>query len=271
MPRSKKQGTLTLLIDADVTSYMHATAGQRVYQWSDDPEDVSVALDDITTVCAQVDDEIERLRTKLHADHVVIALSDKTGNYFRKTLLPTYKAGRRVKPVLLFQVRDYMHERYRTFEKPGLEGDDVLGILATHPKLVPGDKIVVSIDKDMKTIPGTLYNPGKDELTVVSEEEADYFHLFQTLIGDPTDNYKGCPGIGPVKAEAILNEGVMCDQLDFEPNEVGVVMWNSIVKAYESKGLTEADALVQARVARILRHTDYNFQTKEPILWQPPT
>ncbi len=29
------------------------------------------------------------------------------------------------------------------------------------------------------------------------------------------------------------------------------------------------DALQTARVARILRHTDYNFKTKEPILWQP--
>jgi hypothetical protein len=29
-------------------------------------------------------------------------------------------------------------------------------------------------------------------------------------------------------------------------------------------------ALVWARVARIRRHTDYNFKTKEPILWTPP-
>jgi DNA polymerase-1 len=257
MPRSRKRSGATLLIDADVTTYQHATAAQRVYQWSDDPEDVSVAVDDINDVVAQVDEEIERLRTKLHADNVVIALSDRTGNYFRKTLLPTYKAGRRVKPVLLFEVRDYMHTRYRCFEKPGLEGDDVLGILATHPKLIPGDKVIVSIDKDMRTIPGTLYNPTKESLTVVSEQEADYFHLFQTLTGDPTDNYKGCPGIGKVKAEAILAQSS-------EP-------WPLIVAAYEAKGLTEADALVQARVARILRHTDYNFTTKEPILWQPPS
>jgi len=27
--------------------------------------------------------------------------------------------------------------------------------------------------------------------------------------------------------------------------------------------------MVQARVSRILRHTDYNFKTKEPILCNP--
>ena len=33
----------------------------------------------------------------------------------------------------------------------------------------------------------------------------------------------------------------------------------------------KADALVQARVARILRNTDFNFKTKEPTLWTPPS
>jgi hypothetical protein len=32
----------------------------------------------------------------------------------------------------------------------------------------------------------------------------------------------------------------------------------------------EAGGLVRARVARIRRHTDYNFKPKEPILWTPP-
>ena len=37
--------------------------------------------------------------------------------------------------------------------------------------------------------------------------------------------------------------------------------------AFEKKGLTESDALVQARVARILRASDYDFAAKKPILW----
>ena len=45
--------------------------------------------------------------------------------------------------------------------------------------------------------------------------------------------------------------------------------WEAIVKAFNKKGLTEADALKTARLAKILQNEDYNFKKKEPILWQP--
>ena len=41
------------------------------------------------------------------------------------------------------------------------------------------------------------------------------------------------------------------------------------MEAFEKKGLTEDDALLQARVARILRASDYDFKKKEPIMWTP--
>jgi len=45
--------------------------------------------------------------------------------------------------------------------------------------------------------------------------------------------------------------------------------WAAIVATYESRGLTEDDALIQARCARILRACDYDFKRREIILWQP--
>ena len=45
--------------------------------------------------------------------------------------------------------------------------------------------------------------------------------------------------------------------------------WQSVVELFESKGFTEEDALLQARVARILRYEDYDFEKKEVILWTP--
>jgi DNA polymerase-1 len=47
--------------------------------------------------------------------------------------------------------------------------------------------------------------------------------------------------------------------------------WNAIVRAYEKKGLTEADAIREARMARILRASDFDFKTMRPIPWMPPT
>jgi DNA polymerase-1 len=207
-----------------------------------------------------VDQWIKDLMEKLNGDKLVVCLSVPTDEGFRIKVLPTYKGNRLnvQKPVLLAQVKEYLATEYPSYTRPTLEADDVMGILATHPKLHPGTKVIVSEDKDMNTIPGLLFNPKKHKKPVrISEEQADFYHLYQTLTGDTTDGYKGCPGIGPVKARDIL----VCSPIGEE--------WAGVVEAYESKGLTEEDALVQARVARICRADDYDFKNKEVKLWNP--
>jgi DNA polymerase-1 len=42
-----------------------------------------------------------------------------------------------------------------------------------------------------------------------------------------------------------------------------------VVAAYEKAGLTEEDAIVQARVARILRYEEFNQKKEEVLLWNP--
>ena len=44
-------------------------------------------------------------------------------------------------------------------------------------------------------------------------------------------------------------------------------LWNVVKTCFKEQGLTEDDALIQARLARILRNTDYDFKKKQPILW----
>jgi DNA polymerase-1 len=145
--------------------------------------------------------------------------------------------------------------------RPGLEADDILGILATGDiKAFDGPKVVCSSDKDMRTFACNLYNwmKPKDGIVVIDPLAADRAFLTQVLTGDSVDGYPGVPGIGPVKAAKLLDGLTL-----FEA-------WPVIVKAYEKKGLTEDDALAQARCARILRTEDYDFDKKEPILWTPP-
>ena len=45
-------------------------------------------------------------------------------------------------------------------------------------------------------------------------------------------------------------------------------MWDLVKKSFEKCGMTEEDALLNARMARILRFEDYDFKNKEAILWQ---
>jgi DNA polymerase-1 len=145
---------------------------------------------------------------------------------------------------------------YKVLRHEGIEADDVMGILATKPGN-EGRTIIVSDDKDMRSIPGKLWRENGDperEVIEITEAEADRYHLYQTLVGDQSDNYPGCPGIGPKKAEGVLK---------------GDNPWAAIVAAYTKAGLTEEDALVQARVARILRWSDWCHETKQPKLWSP--
>ena len=204
---------------------------------------------------------LSSLTERFQATSCVVALSD--GENFRKSLLPSYKANRsgKERPMLLAPLREHILANHQTYLRPTLEADDVLGILATARRILPegSRKIIVSVDKDMLSIPGAFYHSRKDKLVEVSEREAAYRHMLQTLTGDAVDGYKGCPGVGPLKAERLLSS---CSGY--------AEMWPIVTAAFEKAGLGEAEALVQARMARILHASDYDFKTKKVKLWEPP-
>jgi len=240
----------TLLIDSDINAFKAAAAVEQAIDWGDGYMTWHVEVDD---AIRHLEDQIEDLKERFEPDDMIFALTDE--HNFRMDVLESYKSNRKnvKRPLALKAVKQYIEDTYKTYKRPGLEGDDVLGILSTG-KVIEGEKIIVSIDKDMKTIPGKFVHRVDDGILDISEEEADYWHMYQTLTGDATDGYKGCPGVGPVKADKILTSGPY---------------WPKVVEAYEKAGLSEEEALVQARCARILRSSDYNFKTKEVILWNP--
>lgn len=262
----------TALLDADVLAYEAATANEHPIQWD---ANLWTLHSELNPAILQLDNEIEDIKRNLEADHVVLALSDYNDPW-RKRVMPTYKANRKEKrkPIIYAALREYMHEKYEVFQRPGLEGDDILGILLTNPKLFPGEKIIVSIDKDMKTLPGmrlelkAARDSGAWFPIVSTKDEANYWHMTQTLTGDATDGYPGCRGIGAKTAAKILDEcwGSADDGKWFFMEEA----WARVVKAYEKAGLDEGHALRNARVARICRHGDYDYTNKEVRLWNPP-
>ncbi len=250
--------TTTLLLDADIIAFKIAATSEQRYQFPGcEP---SIALQEWEEVVPRIDAEVEKLTNKLETSEVMVCLSCPTEDNWRLEILPTYKANRDYskRPHYLSRVKAYLESEYPSYRRPKLEADDIMGILSTHPTIVKGKKVIVSEDKDMKTIPGWLFNPAKDRAArEVLEVHADHWHLLQTLVGDTTDGYAGCPGIGPVRASQRLSCARPAD------------WWQAVVKAYVSKGLTEEDALIQARVARICRATDYDFKKKEVIPWTP--
>lgn len=242
-----------LLIDGDPIAYAAAAANETRVNWGDGEADVTF---DVDAAVAQVDAEIEKIKADVGVQAVRVALSVATGVGWRRSVLPTYKSNRAAvaKPMALQQCRDRLVSKWDAVTRPTLEADDILGIWAT--KASTDTRIIVSIDKDMMQVPGQLYNPRHQAMVSITEEEADRFHLLQTLTGDTVDGYKGLPGCGPVKANKLL--------------DAFGASWATVVEAYETKGLTEDDALVQARVARICRASDYDFKTGTVRLWTPP-
>lgn len=246
----------TLLIDADIVAYKVAAAEERAVEW--DPGRWTVA-GDLDEAVKAAHSYLTGLTERLEADAFVLAFSDDAN--FRKDLYPAYKTHRapEKKPILLAPLKARMEETHVSYRRPGLEGDDVLGILLTSPRIIKGEKILVSLDKDMKCLPGLHVRMGETDIREVSGAEADRWHMLQTLAGDRTDGYPGCPGIGMKKAGALLEPGLSL-----------AALWRVVVDTYAKAKLSVDVALTQARVARILRNTDYDFPRKEVKLWTPP-
>lgn len=242
----------TLLIDADVLIYQYASASETCYEW--EPDRFTLAAD-AREAKERLDLSLIDLKEDLEADDLIMCLSD-TEN-FRKIILPEYKAARKKtrKPICYIELKEYVQDVYRSRLLPGLEADDVLGILMTGRR-IRGEKIIVTVDKDLDTVPGLHFNPWKEDEGIydVTPEEAEHNHLYQTLTGDSTDGYRGCPGVGPKKASKILD---------------GSPTWATVVDAYNSAGLSSDEALTQARVARILHKADWNERRQEVRLWTP--
>ena len=254
----------TALVDADILAYQAAAASEQPIQWDADLWTLHAFESEGER---RFDEMLDNIAKAVEADKVVLALSDSEN--WRKAVLPTYKSNRAAtrKPLLLKHLKDRALDKYEAFLRPTLEGDDCLGILGTMKKT--GDSIICSLDKDFKTIPGRHYNFGRKEFFDVTLQQADYWHMVQTLTGDTTDGYTGCPSIGSKTAEKILQAALDEGTTEATPQQLREIYWQHVVKAYAKAGLSEEEALTQARVARICRSSDYDFKTKQVILWSP--
>lgn len=244
---------MKLLIDADILLYQYAHAGQETFDWGDGLISIWADLDE---TISYLDQFVTELVKKTASDGYWLCLSGSSP--FRYQILPSYKHNRKgtPKPILYGDLKEHMM-RYHPFKmKHNLEADDLMGIMATRSDTY----IIATIDKDLEQIPGWHFNWKKDAVPRwVTPKQANRWFYQQVLTGDPTDGFSGVPGIGPKKALAIL-DGVKTEK----------EAWQAVLDAYASKGLDENYALVQARMARILRASDYDFEQGKPVFWTPP-
>lgn len=245
-----------LVIDGDVFLYRFAFANQFTAHWDDEVSSTVVQPFDMAV--AQMERFIISLLKQVDCDDYVIALSDARD--FRFRIDPHYQEGRKclIPPVHKEPLREYIFEEHPWVVWDWLEADDVLGIMATQD---PGRIIMATIDKDLQQIPGVLFDWHRKRFGKIDPEDATFFFFKQILMGDSTDGIKGIPKVGPKKAEQYL------DGFYGEPEDK---IWAHVLSVYEQHGLTPEYALQQARLVRILRNGEYDFERRKPILWKGP-
>ena len=237
---------MKLLIDADYIVYKSCAAAETEVDFGDD---VILVTSNFSDALSATYRELTKIRDQFGSFTPLILFFSDTKN-FRKKILESYKGHRnRKKPCGYKRIINKLKTEFEVIIMPELEADDAMGIYATQN---PGN-IIVSPDKDMRQIPGELYN--LDEKFTVTKESGAAWHLIQCLSGDQTDGYGGVPGIGVKRAATLFDkEGYS---------------WKTAVKAFKDKGLTEDEAILNARLAKILTIDDYDTEKQEVILWTP--
>lgn len=235
---------MKLLIDGDALIYpiLEACRSEAV----DQTGELVWANLDLTEALSQVENNIERYMVAADTANAVVAFSCPSNECFRRDYSPTYKANRKgIKPLGFSPLIQRIDENWDTVRFPRLEADDILGILQTQPGT---ETMIVGVDKDFATVPGRVMHPGTLDIEEYSSAQADQNHLKQTLVGDSTDGYPGAKGWGPKKVEAL-----------------GELDWGTVIGCFGN----EYDALIQARLAKILRWEDWDGESKTVRHWCP--
>jgi DNA polymerase-1 len=227
---------LLALIDGDIVCYrcaaVNENAAEGIAKW-------------------QADQLLTRIIEDVNASDWKVFLSGD--NNFRYKLYPDYKANRRdmVKPKHLEVLREHLVLEWNAVICDGYEADDALGI--AQKSAGPFESVVCTIDKDLRQLAGCHYHFVNRQWVEVSDLDATKNFYTQLLTGDATDNIRGCPGIGPVKAARALAD---C--------KTEVECYQAVEKLYREalKDKWESELNLQAQLLYILR--------TEGDQWQKP-
>ncbi|MDD4183786.1 MAG: DNA polymerase I [Candidatus Izemoplasmatales bacterium] len=158
---------------------------------------------------------------KMDFSHVLVAL-DAKGETFRHQQYPEYKGTRKPTPSELIMqfslMREYLDAaNIKFYETDHYEADDIIGYFAHHAKPEFDQIIIFSNDRDLMQLiddnvvqmvskrgfsDATVYDSKQlyETMGIKPSQMTDY----KGLVGDPSDNIPGVPGIGDKTAVKLL-------------------------------------------------------------------
>ena len=233
-----------ILIDGDSIAYMAGIGGTQL--------DVCRIVDDyIERICnitwsGKFELYVEHPKKNIFRNHVAVSRPYK-GNRVKKNMTEEEKKAALEYRKRINYAKHYMVTKYNAELQVYIESEDMVAIRAY--KLGLDNVIIASIDKDMLQIPTEFYDYSKDSRFSITECKAQYNFWIQVLTGDSTDNIPGLPGIGPKKAEGILE--CICHEDDFNDRLAYIV-----AREYIKKQLPFQYFVEQCRLLRMLRTSE---------------
>jgi len=223
---------------------------------------------------------LEEILTKENPDYIGVAF-DPHGPTFRHEAFPEYKAQREETPEgIRFAVpiiKDVLKAyRIPVLEVTGFEADDVIGTLAKQSESIEGiDTYMMTPDKDYGQLVAKnvkMYKPRFDggfDILGEAEVKAKYgiTDVKQVidllgLMGDSSDNYPGCPGVGEKTAVKLINEFGNIEGLLAHIDQLKGAMKKKVEEHVEDIKMSKFLAAIKTDVPITL---DLNSLKREPI------
>ena len=166
---------------------------------------------------------LQEVLSKEQPTHIGVAF-DPHGPTFRHEIFPEYKAQRQETPedirFAIPVIKDILHAmNIPVLEVPGYEADDVIGTLAMRWSDADMQVYMLTPDKDYGQLVGDnrfIYRPRHGGgYEVMGEAEVCAKYGLQSprqvidllgLMGDSSDNFPGCPGVGEKTAVKLLQQ-----------------------------------------------------------------
>lgn len=206
---------------------------------------------------------LSRIISGFKGDENLLVVFDTGKKTFRHKELDTYKANRKpVNPELIEQMpiaRELLKAMgVFTYELEGFEGDDIAGSAAKLAGKNGYDVTIYTSDKDFlqlidKKIHINMIKRGLSDVKFMDEEELykDYELLpsqipdFKGLMGDPSDNLKGIPGIGQKTAVKLIKEYGSLENIIENADKLSTKLNNAIKENEESGRLCKHLAMIK--------------------------
>ena len=243
------------LIDADSIVYRVCCAVEDKTIWNEmevlTGQEIDLDIEhtiNLDTMYATIDGIIENILFATECKKAMICIGDGTENFrFNNPL--GYKENRKDlrKPEGFKEAIDYLvnEHKARLIGNNLIEVDDEVVYLKTK---YPDKYMLCAIDKDvLYQTEGEHYNYVKDEFITVTKEDTIKYLFYQALVGDASDGYKGCKGIGDKKAKDLLSYYTDGKKIPIEKLES--YLYKMLLPTFISKGHNEDYFLQTLRLA----------------------